>query len=288
MKHLNLLWLTLTMSFTSVAQKEVSVLSSQGEAVPYANITYLMNGSVSGGTYTNANGTALLNFGEDITALEISHLNFKKLKVDVKDIHDIIYLEDNPKVLEEITLNFSAEPDFLFTGVKRLPKRHTFSAHEGFEWITLMRNDFGEKKRIKSFIFHTRRWTRKRTLAIKVVFYSNENNTPGARLPVEVVVELDRKNKKEVIVDLQDENLFLPENGVFAGVEWIGCPFVKNAKDDDPHDCSHSMIYVPMNEEQLKDHPTFFRYRYTTEEWRSKQFVLEAYLVPAFGLEVFE
>ncbi|HAD96789.1 MAG TPA: hypothetical protein DCG19_05240 [Cryomorphaceae bacterium] len=288
MKNLKLVWFTLVITFTCVAQKEVRVLSSQSkEPVPYANITFLKNDSISGGTYTNAEGWALLDL-EGITTVKISHLNFKELSVGVRSIPDLIYLEDNPRVLEEVTLNFSAEPEVLFTGVERLRKRHTMGAHEGFEWITLINNDFGEAKRIKSFVFHTRRWSRKQSLAMKVIFYSNSNRTPGEKLPVEVIFELDRKMKKEVIIDLQHENLYLPEEGVFAGVEWIGCPYDKDAPEDDPQSCSHSMVYVPMNEEQLKEHPTFSRFRYITEDWGSEYPVLGAYPVPAFGLEIYK
>ncbi len=289
MKYLNLLGLMLAVVLTCTAQKEVQVVSLQTkEPVPYANITYLKNGSISGGTYTNSEGWALLDLEEGITDIEVSHLNFKTFQVHVADIEELIHLDDNPQVLQEVTLNFPSEPKVVFAGVERLRKRHTMGAYQGFEWITLIHNDFVEEKRIKSFVFHTKRWSRKRSLAMKVIFYRNHNNTPGEKLPVEVIFELDRKMKKEAIIDLQSENLLLPVEGVFAGVEWIGCPYDKDVDDDDRQSCSHSMVYVPMDEEQIKDHPTFSRYRYRSKEWRSEYPVLGYYPVPAFGLEIYE
>ncbi len=268
----------------------IQVLSkASGEEVAYAHILYLKNDSIVGGTYANSTGLAFLKISDKADKIEILHIGYKKLNTSPDKLGKVVYLEENTRQLEEVVLPYPQNPETVVLG--RQPKWpiHTLSATRGFEIVTFISNPFESTKYIKSFVFRTKQWGRKRAGEMKVVFYRNAKGRPGEKLPVEAIVKLDKHSKKKITVNLEDAHILLPAEGIFTGIEWMGCLEERPEEPDLKQLCNHSIAYIPSKKEEAA--PTFSRHRFINADWfllNTAESDYPTIPVPAFRLEIYK
>jgi len=66
---------------------------------------------------------------------------------------------------------------------------------------------------------------------VRAIFYKNENGEPGRNMPYEKLITLDKSSDKKLYIDVSDGNLQLPNEGLFVGLEWLGC-FGKESEEN--------------------------------------------------------
>lgn len=79
------------------------------------------------------------------------------------------------------------------------------------------------EKSIKSFVFYSDVRHKSTNYIVKVLFYENQDGFPKRKLPYEVVKELTPKDNGRVEVDVTGHGIVLPPEGLFIGLEFVGC-----------------------------------------------------------------
>jgi hypothetical protein len=286
--------------------QEIQILSQKDKkAVPFANITYLADDSVVGGTYANEEGKTILTLAERVNFIAVSSIGYQTLKIAKKDINSQMYLVENIAELAEIRLN----PQKLTTKYLGNPVKNThhfLHFHAGSEQIILVENTFKEEKFIKSFSFFLKDWDNL-TNVFKVVFYTNVNGSPakvyGDNVKDNIFVV--KKNKK-ITLDIQKMNVLLPKEGLFVGLEYVG--FIEHdtkninttnsfyTLDKKKKPTGISIALATIKSEKAPFVYTRLKFFEKMKDWidynqvglKSPSLVPNEYHVPAFGIEVYE
>lgn len=191
--------------------------------IAYAHLIHIKSGLTNGGTYTNEEGLAELSddFKKNDT-LHISCLGYDRVIKILGSYHDTVFLEPTQEMLEPVHISFDQNSPLIYYGTDKGLKTQSQRAYPGFKQIILISNPAKEIKKIEQFYFELSKVRTKGNYLVRVVFYENVNGRPANKIANERVLEITRKRGKEVLVDLDSNNLFLPMDGLFVGLEWIG------------------------------------------------------------------
>lgn len=292
------------------------ISSSDSTGIPYANVVFYINDTIVGGTYTNTHGEFSLSNGAT-TKIKVSHVayNDTTLVLNSKFIHKVIYLHKINYNLKEITIfdKFNPNTSTIYKG-KKIENRGIFKSlfsnkNNMITWrlncggylkgIEVLRLQSGlpKEKYIKSFVFYSEVLNKDFNYIVKPVFYENSNGIPNKKLPYEIVMELTPKHKKRIDIDVSNEGIILPPEGLFIGLEWVGCPidYERNTSEKAKYESDnfkgvrllHFYLESEKNEERvfwrfpLKDNNDVFR----KGEIDGNTGLME---VPIFGLEVYQ
>ncbi|TAE19826.1 MAG: hypothetical protein EAZ95_01055 [Bacteroidetes bacterium] len=303
----NLLLFILFLPATILAQ-DIQILSQKDKkAVPFANIVYLANDSIIGGTYSNEEGKARLQLAERVNFIAVSSIGYQTLKIAKKDINSQIYLVENIAELAEITLN----PQKLTTKYLGNPIKNThhfWHFNSGSEKILFIENTFKEEKIIKSFSFFLKKFDNVLPV-FKVVFYTCVNGYPAKiynENTTNNVFVLDKNEKNKVKLDIEKMNIILPKEGVFVGLEYVGIvdKDTKNIMADN-HFYTAAMekkpsgISIAVATKKSETKPLFYtklKFLERMKGWidcnqppyKNPNLAPNEYYVPTFGIEVYE
>jgi len=214
------------------AQHKISVQDSLTQApVPYVTVS-LLNGY---GIYTDANGQASVQEA-GITTVELSSIGYQTKKVTLENSSSVVYLHPEPYSIEAVIIG---NPMVIDKTKVFKPKSHQNEAKmavgrvgisyaiyipttpEGFLSnlaLPLMKNDFVVNTATKDDVFKERAY---KTL-VKIEFLDNNDGAPGQKFSdFEQVITVGNANPKLCEVAL-DENVALPENGLFVKLTILG------------------------------------------------------------------
>lgn len=284
-----LVTLFLFVSTTLFSQRfESSIRTYDDNPIPYANIVFFKAGKITGGTYANKHGLAVLYLDTQADSIVISAMGFKKKSLKPGHILAVIHLEIDEVELQEATV-FAGEITTDFVGIKKEKPTVSYQGSTGNQMITLIENTLGVKKRIKSFSAKIRPSFTKKEAALKIIFFTNEQGQPGEQLKQELIVDLRKIQRRNIVVDLDSLYIFLPPRGLFVGIEWVGCyQGIDSAQTNKQADCDLS-IWCNWHKEQEILNQTFSRNIFQSSKWYdlNKDMLIDCSLIPVFGLEVY-
>ncbi len=292
-----------------LSAQEIQILSQKDKkAVAFANIVYLVNDSVVGGTYTNQDGKALLELVGRVNFIAVSSVGYQTLKIAKNDIPKQVDLNENVTELGTVTLTTEKIiTHYLGNFIKNIRiNTHIFwHFHAGSEKIMLIENPFKEGKFIKSFSFFLENLDNVSPV-FKVVFYKNVNGYPAQSYlynSKDNIFILKKNQTKKNKLDIQNMNVTLPEEGIFVGLEYVGFMDNDNKNIITTNDFFTSMEKKPTGisivEIRQKSEKVPYVYRKLKFNEKTKDWIdysqsnypglaPNEYYVPAFGIEVYE
>lgn len=213
----------LLLSGTGIAQSVQILDRATEQPVVYAHLVYLSQGKQVGGLYTNAAGQATLSNMSDVDSIKISCLGYTTKVLPQQKVKDTLYLAPEAYALAEVKLYPKGEQKTTYLGTSREERSEPYTTYSGFKWLVHIANPAQENKLIRQFYFEITERQTEGDYRAKVIFYQNKNGKPGRPIKYEKTITVNDKTQREVLVDVSDAYLNLPPNGLFAGLEWVGC-----------------------------------------------------------------
>lgn len=264
--------------------------------IAFANITLYKNDTVVGGVYSNRNGEVFLPKTIEFDKLYITHLQYLTLTLDAEDLKLRIGLQSKTTYLEPTVVLPSNLRASHFLGIPYSRKSTTVSPYEskGFEVLLFVDNPNSEPQKLKSFVFYSKRTASKIKSFFRLVLYENINGRVGEKIAFEHVFTLSNERNKQWIISLENENLLLPEDGFFIGLEWLGYEEigVQQKHIENSFEICRSVFFVIVKRDPSNP-PTFYRSIFEENIWKPLDDVVfwedkNFELLPMFGIEVFD
>jgi hypothetical protein len=214
------------------SQKEIYIKDFKTKKeLPYATINFLQKNK---GLYTNERGVFLLpEIKSD--SIEISYIGYDSLKFKASKIKDTIFLRQSSIILSEIEINTGKSKEKVI-GYIRKKKNLSWHIKKKTELATLIRyNKYYKDAYIKKiFIPISKEGGIKKgniwesdfpdfRSVFRVHLYSNSEGKPNKSvLKNSILIECDQNSSNILEIDITDEFIKFPKEGVFVGVEMIG------------------------------------------------------------------
>ena len=215
--------LSTTLAFS---QKIVVVDKNSKAPLPYTAIK-----TKDGGFYTEENGRFILP--KDNDSISISHLGYHELKVSLFNIKDTLFLTPSPLHLDEVVVTnkktslVKIEPlkmDRYFSSLPLKPKREII--------ISLKPNAKNEGLYIRNIVFplgKIKHFNKTDTLyknAVGVfrlnIYINNHDGLPKQAVFTSEPIEFIMSKKEKITIDISQENVQFPQEGLSFGLEMIG------------------------------------------------------------------
>ena len=255
MKNLLLIILfTPLITFSQISFKGV-IVDSQNNPIQFASISI---NQTANGTYTNENGIFHFDSIQSTDTLKISCIGYESKSICVKDIKDQITLTSNSINIEEVTIDRKRKnrsftigyykmntlfPSSHFSNVKS--KIATFIPYQSspaiIEKILLPITNINDTTQLKVYLYEI-----------------SEDGSPGKEIYSKLLMSNEIKNK----IDISDEQIRIPLEGVFIAAEWLTEQVIKDWND--PKEIFGSSWGVKMT----KPMDTNFTYIHLKNKWR--------------------
>lgn len=283
-----LVFFALTFAFGQKVYVKDSVLK---EAIAYANVNYCINDSIIGGDYTDSNGLLIIS-NSTFNSLQISCVGYEKEYKKKEFLDSVIYLKKKSIDLNEVIV--SNKTRFETFGEIYSNNKIDIGFGKSLEIVTFIENKKNEEKIAYSLIFKVKK-VKKKT-AIRLHFY---NKKPNKQEPFE---EISSSNEIEFIEEkttgnveiLIKENIIIPKQGLFVGIEILGIYNDKNGNLEFINDLNNS-LHLYFNCKNNK-YITFVRNRFKSNEWESTEYIKNTIPIfkknefpnASFGIKVYD
>ncbi|WP_445711190.1 hypothetical protein [Flavobacterium sp.] len=189
------------------------------EPVPYCTVLEFKNNELKNGNYSDEKGIVSINFNQNHN-YEFACVGYELLRVS-KILNDTIFLTQSTIILNEIIVTNSNKQKEI--GLNNLKKHKSINSHKGGEFAVYIENENKKKVKIKSVLLDISK-KKNFTTVLKIKFYrKNANNEPDILLNnKDIIYYLKEKCNGTIEINIDNENIELPEEGVFLGVECLG------------------------------------------------------------------
>lgn len=208
-------------SFSQII-KNIYVFDSISKTpVSFTNVLIYEKEKITNGFYADENGLVKVMCNEN------SSLNFSCIGYENKafeklfELSDTIFLKQNSVILKEVIITNSNKYKKL--GFNHSKKVSTINTNKGSEFAVFIENESNVKTKIKSVILNITK-KKKYTIILKIKFYKKgTDDTPTVILNTrDIIYYLKNNHNGELEIDIDDENIELPEDGIFLSVESLG------------------------------------------------------------------
>lgn len=212
---------------SSLAQNSISLLiidSDSKEAVPFVKVTVK---NKNRGTYSNEKGIVSLDNLMIKDTLYINHIGYESKLLLVKNLKYLkqISLIPTTYILNETTIKASNYKETLI-GYSRIKSNSTLGTSIiGSETAVLIEPENITNAYINEIIFKIRNKSKNNPI-VRFHLYKNKKGFPGEEIFIKDNL-FTIKSKNKVKINIQNENIKLPKQGIFVSLEWIGI-FEKN------------------------------------------------------------
>jgi len=273
------------------SQTEGVILNkSTNEEIPYASI-YIKNSKT--GTSSDLEGKFSIFLDKEDT-LMISSVGFKSIELPFKDIKDTLKMELDIRQMGEILVRPKREKKTWFPKKNILGdiKNSFFSINVwmgsgGNAYQIARLFEYKPQYRITPYIqkitFNT--WSKVANAIYSVKLYEvNKLGLPGDLINSEPIIATARKRGHKSTVNIEDQNILFPKEGLFVAIDFINIESNRSLKDNDygilydnyKYECSPSLGLKHSDEYRL------YQFSYKKEKWYlSQEFrcILECELV---------
>jgi len=206
-----------------LSQNVTLVDSSNMKPIAFAHINYLTSGQQPTGTYTNSFGEATILDLSPNDSVKFSCMGYRSIVLARKYLADTIIMVPQSYELDEVEIILSDQLLTQYLGTDRNAKSSPDRSYVSFKSLILVANPYKSNKLIKDFYFEISRFRTKGKYTVRLIFYKNENGQPGEKINYEKIINIVRKTKREVLVSIEESGLTLPPEGLFVGLERLGC-----------------------------------------------------------------
>lgn len=182
------------------------------------------------GSYSCIDGKFELEKLNNKDSIVFHHISYKEKTLAYGDLpkDGIIYLSPLVNELKEVSVCKASRKEY-----KLLPRRQLLydpyhKAGKGAEIATLVQNSKLESAYVKEFIFYTRE-IEVDNYIMMIHLYENKNGVPGKEILIMPNKLCLIKGSTIQKVDINDNNIIFPKEGLFCGLEWIGVETSKDA-----------------------------------------------------------
>ena len=275
-----LILLCLIVPLFSFGQKEIVsgyVKDKNNNPLSYVNI---VSCQYKIGTSTNDSGFFSIGFDKSDT-VKFSHISFYSRVVPVNNIlkDSVVVLEDREFSLDGVVVkpkNSYKQKEKI--GFASVDKSGSFSLGPGNQLAIFIDNYRKKAAYIESVSFYVKD-KGKCNSKIRIRILEKEKNkfAPGKDLLTENYVIRNKDLLHRNTINISKSNLFLPEEGVFVVIEWVGV-------DDNCIDKSYPIITA-----NLRARENYLWYNYRDKEWsRAPRPVMnENFMTPNVFLTVY-
>jgi hypothetical protein len=239
------------------------------KAIPFSNIKFFNSNNFTIGNYSDENG--IVNYSNVIfDKLEISHISYKTINLEKKQISDTIFLNQNSIILNEIIV-VNSKKEIITLGYIQNKQKTNLTAYKGIEIVVYLDNPTKQPKIINSFLFKMKKNGNNKT-AVRIHIYKKKNNdlVPSEEITnVEILHFIDKKSKELVEIDIKDYSIEFPSDGAFVGIEWLG-NFDFTANDNNNYISNQNELYIELND-KINQPLTFIRSKLTDELWENTE-----------------
>jgi hypothetical protein len=190
--------------------------------VSYATIIYFNNENPTHFDYTTIGGNFLIDKNKIHDSIEISHLSYEKIKININQIKDTIFLNNKVIELNEVIV-YPRKLNIKQIGLINTKQKRALGNIKGIEICMFFENQSNEDKKIKSFLLELSE-KKKIESAVRFHIYSKDNNQFQPHfnlLKTDIILNIAKNSKGVIEFDLDEHNLFLPSGGAFIGIEFL-------------------------------------------------------------------
>ncbi|MEE1898939.1 carboxypeptidase-like regulatory domain-containing protein [Flavobacterium rakeshii] len=244
-----------------VFPQTITVLDEADSApIAFASVYLLKNNKIAGGAACNEKGKATIP-NKEYDSLRITCIGYKNKSVSANAVTKNIYLSPSQYALNEIVISNNTTT-IAFKGKKG--RFLGFSNH--MEEVVFFKNTFNKPVGIKQFSikFESIPVYSKVRLVMYKVTDSIRHVKPGeSLLTKDILFDIEPNDGNELVVNLTDENLTLPIEGAYIGIESIYSYTINNGKIIE----SQSVTKF----ETIEHRPPLYltNYRFTDNGWRN-------------------
>lgn len=197
--------------------------SDTKEPLPYVNIIIKDKRT---GTFSDENGAFQIEYlpGD---SLIVSHVGYERVTFLIDDIGGVVELTAVPTILSEVTVNPSKKTKKGTLGIDK-KKIETYMGGV-LQYAMLVENQedqIGFIKRLHFEVGHSvdRGKENKREARIRIRVYEKDPITgkPGANILKKEKIVAIKPNQKDVHIDISEENISFPLEGLFVGIDILG------------------------------------------------------------------
>lgn len=258
-----LLFLCVSINFAQTTIKDAET----NYPVSYATVSF-NNGN---GLFANDEGQFIFTkrLYPDIDTLYISALGFKDLKVATANLPETLLMYPEVNALDEVLISAKIDRKFKVEDIKPYLDDDYYKC-----WLPTIESEIAvyfnnpdeALKKITKVHFpitlESKDWEkRKRSNAdkkpfstlFKVKFYNNENGHPGKEISLRTIVfRVTEKDGDKFTLDVSDEDIFIPQSGVFVSLQVLGYTddkgkLLSNKKYKEIKSNDGSIIKIPTN-----------------------------------------
>lgn len=200
----------------SLSQQMTVIDKDNKTAVEYATIQFYYKNNYVNGCYSDSNG--LFSLPKNSDKLIISCVGYKTMIVESINSSTKLELEKNIYNLDEVIVG---EKKYI-AGTINMKKSQLVGLSMGLETGSYIENNFNKELKIKSFEFKVDKVKEDVKYKIHLYTFNKDRLVPDIELTTENKIYILNKNTKGLIkVDLQNENIILPTNGIYATLECL-------------------------------------------------------------------
>lgn len=241
----------LLLPFSLSAQKKHHVLDkATSESIPYVNI-WVEN--KMDGTTSNEKGTFSLNKATSNDTLVFSAIGYQTKRIAYYDLPDHIFLEQDIKVLEEVSIYGKRKSREFTLGNYNKWKVHSFIGCGGYPYMIaryLPKPDtYQEGLYLKEIKFLTKSAIRNAKFNVRLMA-TGENGEPKGYIYPHNIIAFAKKGKKSTKIDLEELDIKFPKEGFFIVIEWL-------IIDANKFDYSYKMVDSKRSIEGTSYEPSF-------------------------------
>ncbi|NBG64720.1 carboxypeptidase-like regulatory domain-containing protein [Acidiluteibacter ferrifornacis] len=220
MKNLLLIILFTPLIIFSQISFKGTIVDSQKNPIQFASISV---NQTANGTYTNEKGIFYFDSIKPTDTLKISCIGYESKSICVKDIKDQITLTSNSINIEEVTIDRKRKNRSFTIGYYKMGSLSPFPHNHGSS-INIQLATFIPYNSTPALIEKILLPITKAndTTQLKVYLYEvSEDGSPGKEIYSKTVLLKEIKNK----IDISDQQIRMPSDGIFVAVEWLFEPF---------------------------------------------------------------
>jgi hypothetical protein len=223
------------------------------------------------GLTSNATGEVILKQGYKEEAITITHLAYctKTLKKEV--YNDTIFLKQKNTNLPEVIVQNKKVQTLGYTNLKKT--HYITTSGENIILAQHIPNETGAAHTLKSLHYKIRS-KKKDSLLVRAHIYSVDPITkkPNKELLSKSIIYPVRRKKGTLSIDIQDQYIEMPSEGLFIGLEWLG----------ENNDAAYG--FTAGNDSSINAFVTLAKLK--NKIWLQSQ-VSGSYLRASFGVEVY-
>jgi hypothetical protein len=175
------------------------------------------------GSYSCIDGKFELERINNKDSIAFHHISFHDKVIAYSDFpkNGIIYLSPVLNELQEVNIYHGSKKEYKLISKKNLFSNHSFYAFRGSEVARLIKDTTLDGACLKEFLFYTKK-IELDNYVMRIHLYENNNGVPGKEIVINTNKYYLRKGSKKHKINIYDNYINFPKEGLFCGLEWLG------------------------------------------------------------------